>query len=172
MNNQKGLTLIELLAAIIIFSVIAIFATSILLNSIKTYAKINSDTILRDEADIIMANLIKGIYTSKDSEIIFIEDTSNNNYFLKQNTPVNGSALETGFKDSKIWIKGEILTLNNSQLEVIWGESNINIFEGANRDRSYHITLTLHNKSKNVKKTFRSEVRSINDLEREDEEES
>ena len=163
MNNQKGLTLVELLAAIVIFSVIAIFATSILLNSIKTYAKINSDTVLRDEADIIMANLIKGIYTSKDSEITFIENISNNNYYLKQNTPVNGSALETGFKDSKVWIKGSILTLNNSQLEVIWEESNIDIFEGANRDRSYHRTLTLNKKSKKVKKTFRSEVRSRNE---------
>lgn len=169
MNNQRGLTLVELLAAIVIFSIIAIFATSILLNSIKTYAKINSDAILRDEADIIMANLIKSIYTSKDSEITFIEDISNNNYYLKQNPP--SPALVTGFKDSKVWIKGEILTLNNSQLQVIWEESNITIFEGANRDRSYHITLTLVNKSKNVKKTFRSEVRSINDLEREEEEE-
>ncbi|MBD8034551.1 MULTISPECIES: PilW family protein [Solibacillus] len=171
MNNQKGLSLVELLAAIVIFSLIAIFATTILLSSIKTYAKINSDTILRDEADLVMANLIKEIYISKDSEIIFTENTSNHNYYIKPKIPpIVGTSSETGFKDNNIVIKGKKITLNNSTLEVIWDETNIKIIEGTNSDRSYHITLTLKNKNKNVKKTFRSEVRSINDLEREDEE--
>lgn len=168
MNNQKGFSLVELLAAIVIFSFVIIFATSLLLNSLKSYSNISSDTILRDEADLIMSNLIREIYTSKDSEIKFIENTISNNYYFtfKDSTMPN-----TGFKDMEILINGDPLNISN-QIEIIWGDTYIESFEGANRDRSYHITLTLKNKKKEIKKTFRTEVRSINDVVTEDDEEA
>lgn len=165
MNNQKGLTIVELLAAIVIISFVSIFATSILMNSLKTYANINSDTFLRDEADLIMANLIKELYTSKDSEINFIEDVTNNNYYI---TPKDSTTPKTGFKDNQILINGNVLPVNDSQINIIWADTNIELFEGANRNQSYNITLTLKTKNKNNKKTFKSEVRTINDLEIED----
>lgn len=165
MNNQKGLTLVELLAAIVIFSFIIIFATTILINSLKSYANISSDTILRDEADLIMASLIKEFYTSKDSEINFIEDTTNNNYYI---TTKDSAIPKTGFKDNQILINGNVLTFNESKINIIWNDTYIEAFEGANNTRSYNITLTLKTKNKNNKKTFKSEVRTINDLEIED----
>ena len=77
----------------------------------------------------------------------------------------------TGFKNNKIFINGKEYNLNSKDVVVLWDECNITMFENQNLDRSFNITLTLKTTKKNIKRTFKTEVRTINDLilEKEDE---
>lgn len=165
MNNQKGLTLVEVLVTIVIFSIVLLFATTLLINAIKTQKNVNSHITLRDEADFIMSNLIKEIYTLKESEFKFIEEPSNHNYYLYN---IDDPSVITGFKDNQILLDGSIL---NTRVNVLWDKSEITVSENSNLERTYRITLTIETKTdKKVVKTFKSEVRSINDKIRDDEE--
>lgn len=178
MNNQKGLTLVELLATIVISSFVVIFSTSLLINAMQTQKNINSNIVIRDEADYIMANLLKAIYTTKESEVTFVKEPDKNNYYFKK---TSDSSILTGFYNNKIFINGSELNLNDSRVKIIWQEKNANgnnivlteigQSENGNQDRTYHITLTLETTTnKIVRKTFKTEVKSINDVIREEEE--
>lgn len=164
MNNQKGLTLVELLVSIVIFSIVLLFATSLLMNAMKTQKKVNADIVLRDEADFIMSNLIREIYTTKESEVKFIEEPSKNNYYLHN---IDDPSIVTGFKDNQILVKGSTL---NTRVNILWDKSEISVSENTHLDRTYNITLTIESDNA-VKKTFKSEVRSINDKINDDEDE-
>lgn len=164
MNNQKGLTLVELLVSIVIFSIVLLFATSLLMNAMKTQKKVNADIVLRDEADFIMSNLIREIYTTKESEVKFIEEPSKNNYYLHN---IDDPSIVTGFKDNQILVKGSTL---NTRVNILWDKSEISVSENTHLDRTYNITLTIESDNA-VEKTFKSEVRSINDKINDDEDE-
>lgn len=71
--NEKGLTLVEILAVIVISSIIMIFAGSLIVQSMKNQERITAEAQLRDEADIVMAKLMKAIFTLKESEIDRVE---------------------------------------------------------------------------------------------------
>lgn len=158
MNNQKGLTLVELLVSIVIFSFVLLFATTLLINAMKTQKNVSSNIVLRDEADYIMSNLIKEIYTVKESEFKFVEDPSNNNYYLYK---IDNPSTIIGFKDNQILLNGSTLS---SRVNVVWDKSEISVSENSNQERTYNITLTIETKTdKIVEQTFKSEVRSIND---------
>ncbi len=184
MNNQKGLTLVELLAAIVIFSVIAIFATSILLNSIKTYAKINSDTILRDEADIIMSKFFKTIYSLKQEQITLNEIESKNgtythylyiannssacerdeNGVLKNKVTCKNTSLPIGFETKNSITKIKLLNEEyeigsngiqiSSKSKIIGNPEDTTIFE-------IELILNLIHKRGTKEMTFRTEIQPI-----------
>lgn len=167
MNNQRGLTLVELLAAIIISSFVLLFSTTLLINSFKTQEKVTTEIAIRDAADFILSSLIKEIYTSKNSEFKFIEDPSHNNYYLEK---IDDSSTITGFKNEQIYLNGSTLQYNDAIVEVVWEKSEIGYTEDTNLNRTYTIMLTLQSTKNNFEKTFKTEVRSINDLKKEEEE--
>lgn len=72
-GDEKGLTLIEVLAVIVISSIMLIFASSLIVQAMKNQERITSEAQLRDEADIMMAKLMKDIFTLKESEIAKVE---------------------------------------------------------------------------------------------------
>lgn len=172
MTNQKGFTLIELLATIVISSIVIVLATSLLISAMNTQKTVSAKVVLRDEADIIMANLLKAVYTTKESEVTFVKEPNNNNYYFKRNTD---STVLTGFKDKKIYIKGSELNINDSTVKIIWQETDgagnkknlteISQNQNDKLNRSYNISLTLETTTKpNIRKTFTTEVSTINDL--------
>ena len=61
--NQKGLTLIELLASLIITITLSFFAFNLLTKGLDHYENIKYTNSLRDEADYLMALLVKKKYT-------------------------------------------------------------------------------------------------------------
>lgn len=71
--NQKGLTLVEVLAVVVISSIIIIFSGTLIVQSMKNQERITAEVQLRDEADIIMAKLMKDLFTLKESEIERVE---------------------------------------------------------------------------------------------------
>lgn len=73
MSNERGLTLVELLATIVIFSIVMILVTSITVQSLASNDKIKQEIALRDDAELILANAVKGIYTTLESDIVTVE---------------------------------------------------------------------------------------------------
>ena len=71
--NERGFTLVEMLAVIIIASFIMIFSTSLIVQAMKNQERITSESQLRDEADVWMAQLHKAIFTLKESAISKVE---------------------------------------------------------------------------------------------------
>lgn len=84
LNNEQGLTLIELLVSTVLVLVISILAFRVLIQGIDTSQSVQQETILRDEADIIISKFINNLYTTKQSSIIAEElnKNSNGNYLL------------------------------------------------------------------------------------------
>ncbi|TQR38480.1 prepilin-type N-terminal cleavage/methylation domain-containing protein [Lysinibacillus sphaericus] len=70
MKNQNGLTLIELLATIVILAIVSTFIFSILVKTLETNQNIQQETMLRDEADLIISKFIKTLYTTNQSHIV------------------------------------------------------------------------------------------------------
>ncbi|WP_419958659.1 type IV pilus modification PilV family protein [Psychrobacillus psychrotolerans] len=109
-NNQKGITLMEILAALVITAFISLLATNILLNGIERYNKITQDTFLRDESDYLMSQLIKEIYTTKSSNIIGVVNPTVNS---------SDSFLQIKTGDTQTNKTGFIKNTNTGKVEVV-----------------------------------------------------
>lgn len=160
LKSQKGLTLVELLVSIVLISVIVTFTTSMIINTINNYNRIKANAILRDEADLIVSQLTKIFYTTKDSETTYIGDVTTGDYYIQKTTDASNL---TGFKDGKLYIKDVTYSPSNSKIAISFNESKISETSNSNFQRIYTIQLTLRNLQNNMTKTFVAEVRSIND---------
>jgi len=86
-SNEKGVTLIELLVTLVVSSIISVAVFSVMINVLNYNQKLNSETLLRSEADYIMAMFINDIYSAQDITIIEDEkmlqvQTNNERFFL------------------------------------------------------------------------------------------
>lgn len=185
-NNESGLTLVELLATIVLSSIIFIFAYSILSNSLELQKKISIENTVRDEADIIMSNLIKTFYSLKESEVKKIDitpDGSKTLVYTSKNIDACSRPLSEEYKKNCLITGFETLTKNSKQYKVlyiqsneyllsnenisIYNDSNITISESKNSKVSYKITLSLKYDNKKFSKIyyFNNEIQSIQDIE-------
>ncbi|MFD1903650.1 PilW family protein [Paenibacillus rhizoplanae] len=62
LKSQQGFTLIELIAAITIFSMVVGIISMVTMFGFRSYHKITIENSLRDEADIIMSSIINELY--------------------------------------------------------------------------------------------------------------
>ena len=156
LTNESGLTLIELLATLVITTMIGLVAYAVLHNGFKTYDRVKIETALRDEADIIMAELMSHMFTLKTSEIEsrhLHENNAPNNYLLLK----NGEKL--GFFEGKLHVDGQqnkALVSDHIQL----GEET-EIKEVT--ETQFHITLSLEWVESGQTLTIESEIGIIND---------
>ena len=68
--SQEGLTVIELLAALVIMGIILIGIVSLLLSGMTSFKKVNEDISLQDEANDVMINFEKNIVVAIDARDI------------------------------------------------------------------------------------------------------
>ncbi|MBH0173839.1 prepilin-type N-terminal cleavage/methylation domain-containing protein [Fictibacillus sp. 23RED33] len=139
-SNQNGLTLIESLLSVVLFSIIGTVIYFVLLSGINTEKKIYNETLLRDEADLVMAQIIDIIYTAPASKV---KDASTG----RQNVmvyEVNKNTIKTvGFIDNIPVINGQ----NISSKEFDFNGSSI-----AKVGKSVKIILNVKsNKNENAK---------------------
>lgn len=139
--SQKGLTLVELLAALSILSIIGIITYSVLFNGIHTYERTMEETKLRDEADYIMANFIDEFFSLKmsDIDVKLLPDESNNISYLTI-IKENGEK-QLGFKDGKVLLIDRELEPLDSNVEIS-NESKII----ATSESEYMVVLVLKTK--------------------------
>lgn len=139
LNNQKGLTLIELLASIVIMAIISIFTFSLIAKAIENNRVIQQEATLRDEADIIVSKFIKTLYSTKQGYIVrntsdekgsYIEVTDSLEKCQKDedgNFIINPACFDTlkpiGFitdgKETKIRILGEGYSVSQKNIQIL-----------------------------------------------------
>lgn len=78
--NEKGITLVELLAVVILTAIVSILLFSITSKALENNRIISQEAILRDEADIIVSKFIKSLYSTKQETIIRNITTGDNSY--------------------------------------------------------------------------------------------
>lgn len=156
-QNEKGLTLVELLAVIVISAILLFFVTSIYINALGNYENIKAETELRNEADLFLTRMTRIIYVSNDKDITLTSDETNKNYYLSINNAISG------YKDKKVYVGGELYSPSKNA-QIVWEESKITRTVNENNESIYTVQLTLKGK-KGIKKTFTTNVPSIKSLE-------
>lgn len=161
LSNSSGLTLIELLASLLLYSTIAIFSFTLMAKGIEYFENIKVSNAMRDEADYLMATLIKEIYTTKETYIESLPDKdSNKNYFLIKNDETTFQ--KSGFDNGQIVIDDIYIKPENKDITI----SNKSYIQKTDNSL-YKIQLFLTNEKTNQEKIFEAQVRTINDREEE-----
>ena len=68
-SNQNGLTIIELLAALSLLSMVLLSMNGLFNLGLKTYNKVTVEASLRDEADYVVAMVLNQLYSSHYDDI-------------------------------------------------------------------------------------------------------
>ncbi|MED1862420.1 prepilin-type N-terminal cleavage/methylation domain-containing protein [Fictibacillus nanhaiensis] len=114
--NQKGLTLIESLLSLFLFAVIGTVIYFVLVGGLNTENKIYNETLIRDEADLVMSQIMDSLYTAPSTKVKDISAGNRNLLIYEKTSPVtvgfienepviNGERISSGkfdFKDSSI----------------------------------------------------------------------
>lgn len=122
MNKEKGITVVELLAAITITSIIGIVAYSVLFSGFSTYDRVKAEAELRDEADLIITSFINEMFTLKSDEIDNedgnITNTANGSYLqLKDGTKIGFENNQPIIRDRMINISNDIRLTDGSKIK-------------------------------------------------------
>lgn len=132
MRNEQGLSLVELLATFVIMGMIGLLAYGVMFNGFKTYERVKIEANLRDEADLIMAELISEIFLLKESEIAKkqLPELNTSNYYIetedgKKYGFINGNLVLDGVKQNVLNNNLISLTNNTKITEVEDGQYRI-----------------------------------------------
>ena len=155
--NERGLTLVEVLAVFVITAIIGLVAYSVLFSGFRTYDRVKVEASLRDEADLIMSELISEMFVLKESEIDEKQfpESGTKNYYIQT---VDGK--KTGFIDNKLVIKDEVKThvLHNNLIK-LGNETKIEEIEPG----QYRIVISLVSLENSQTLTTESEIGTIKD---------
>lgn len=124
LRSQQGFTLIELIAAITIFAMIAGIISAVTLFGFRSYHKITIENSLRDEADLIMSSIINELYlfaperverASNNDGILLMKRTSDTDPTMKvvkiaftQGRLVIGAETDAPADDSRTAVKSDL----------------------------------------------------------------
>ncbi|CAM3109651.1 type II secretion system protein [Filibacter tadaridae] len=165
LQNESGMSLAELLGAIVILFIITALTFPILLNGIKTANTIQQETMFRDEADYLMVALLKELYVTKESELISRDthEAGTPNYYIERSTK-DGETVntKTGFINNKLVVANQVINTKNENISILPGSSIVKKEEG-----QYEVILLLHLTSKKGKTmTFKNFIRTIDDIDK------
>lgn len=112
MNRQRGITLIELLGAITILSIISIIIWNVFFQGLSFTDSLQIETQMQQEANLILASLRK-MHRSSDEYSIENSDDPNSSYITIKN---NTSVIE--FHNGNFIYKLYLIT-NNEQQQIM-----------------------------------------------------
>lgn len=155
-SNERGLSLVELLGALVITVMIGFIAYGILFNGIKTNERVKIEAYLRDEADLIMVELLSDLYVLKESET---KPSTNPPASIKYIELINGGKI--GFVGGEVHLKnGAKYTIQNDSIKISDDTEIIDKGQG-----QYEINLTLEWTETNQTLTTASAIAIIRDNE-------
>lgn len=115
-RKEDGLTLIELIAALVLFTLVAGIISAITMFGIRSYHKISIENSLRDEGDILMSAIITELYTFAPQEIS--ATTKRNEDRVIVDSSILLKRTENGVETtSQIRIHNGVLTITDSGQE-------------------------------------------------------
>ncbi|WP_062198947.1 prepilin-type N-terminal cleavage/methylation domain-containing protein [Massilibacterium senegalense] len=124
-KDEHGFTLIEILASIVILSIIMIIVSSVLTSGLNTYRSTAIQNEIRTEADVVMTTIIKQTYSRNVSNL----SISDNKKVVTLNAKNEKIGIENGTlfvellneenKLEKTIISSEDYTLEDSTFSVI-----------------------------------------------------
>jgi len=82
LSNEKGITLVELLAALFIFLLIVIPLSSVYINGIQLFNKTQQQTDLRNEADFVISNVMTQVQSASYFDLPQEKNTSKRDQIL------------------------------------------------------------------------------------------
>lgn len=175
--NEKGLTLVEMLAAIILVSMISLFSISLIVQSMDTTREVQIESQFRDEADLIVSKFMKELYSTRQTDIIQNETGTGYSYLNVTTDPTkckrdettghwilnatcNGTFKKTGFVTNsagvtQLVLKDEPHDVLNSNIKIL---SNSTIIGDPNTSNSYEILLKLEYKTTRGGKEIKKEM--------------
>ncbi|MGX1899967.1 PilW family protein [Thermolongibacillus altinsuensis] len=141
--NEEGLTLIELLTALTIASLIFASAYGVFLSGIKAYKRIGIENQLRSEADYVIATIMNELYrfapdgidtasstndtaSSTNERITFIKNKQkviDPDIGLVEEKKVNEQTLTIELQNETISLNGQ--SLNSDNLKIVSAESSL-----------------------------------------------
>lgn len=181
--NQRGLTLVELLASVVLISIISIFIFSITTKALENNRAIQQETMLRDEADIIVSKFIKTLYSTKQGYIIRNTTNTSGDSYLEVTNDIskcqkdedgnlitvnacNTTLKPIGFKSkngmTKIHIIDDEYSITNNNIEILPSS----IIKGNPKDTTvYEIDLKLKITYKRGSKEYSKTMTFVNQIE-------
>lgn len=172
LKKNNGVTLVELLATLVIVSIVGTLSYSVLSQGYSNYQRIQVETELRDEADLIMASMIKNLFVLKESEITLSNECtpeSNNSLLLVSRTETSSSeSYKTGFENGKVFVKDQEIKFYNDNVEVLQtdcSEISPTIIKNNAETAEYTVIFTLQTMKGNTPHTmqFENTVKVIDD---------
>lgn len=157
MNNSKGMTLVEVLAVLVLGTIIALLAFNILFSLIFNHnEKIVTSANVRDVADFYIESLANYIYTLNENNVQEVVQLDLDGYYIVE----KGTHNKTGFlnegSSTSLYVKGEKLQSPHPHIEISdFPTTNMK----KEKNNVYKITLTLEYNGQS--KTFKKEVHSI-----------
>ncbi|SEU14635.1 type II secretion system protein J [Paenibacillus sp. NFR01] len=109
LRGQQGLTLIELIAALSLFSLVSGLIYGVVSFGMQSYQRVTMENTLREESDLLMSAVITEIYTFAPTSV-YSEDRMNNGvretaiYLQKDNGSGGTDKVRIGIADGKLSI--------------------------------------------------------------------
>ncbi|MFC6648238.1 PilW family protein [Paenibacillus rhizoplanae] len=133
LKSQQGFTLIELIAAITIFSMVVGIISMVTMFGFRSYHKITIENSLRDEADIIMSSIINELYIFAPERV----ERTNDGILLKKKKSDTDSTLEVvkiAFTQGKLVIAAEADAPSNDSRTTVKSDLTGSLISSATPD--------------------------------------
>ncbi|MED3660507.1 type II secretion system protein [Ureibacillus terrenus] len=155
--NSNGMTLIEVLAVLVLGSIIALLAINVLFSLVNNKEKIATSANVRDVADFYLESLSNYIYSLNEDNVENVVQSETDGYYIKEK---DSPSKITGFKKNG---KTVFLYVGGEKTEYPGSNIKISNFPDTKMEKDgenvYKITLTLEYNGKT--KTFKKEVHSL-----------
>ncbi len=165
-RQESGLTLVELLAVIMLLSLVFLLITPIIIKAMDNYENIKADTVLRDEADLILASIYRTLYTTKETDIRELkfknkikDDVFSDSYLLLKNDT------KIGFIDGKFLLYDQVVKASDKNIKIVTAIDDEQDYSKLEKieEGVYRITLVLKNERKNMVRIFENDIVTIKD---------
>lgn len=171
-KNNQGITLVELLATLVIVSIVGTLTYSVLFQGYSNYQRIQVESELRDEADLIMSSFIKEVFLLKNSEITVVSNCTNGNFKSYIGPSGDGNlspSYFTGFDNNQMKVNGRVISFSTNNIALMPTDcisSTTPTFITESEDgKNINITFTLTTMKGNTlhKMKFENTLQVIND---------